>query len=490
MGTNLHGVLALASTMALVLLGACRPPTDADGNADAGQGAWHVVQAYVESDAAWHARGMAISASDDSPEERARQREELGPHPDVTAAVAAARGILADPEHAQGAPAAEFLMEHPYQLSETDDDDMAVGAKALARFIGPDWSVVQDYQKEAEAWANRRDEIVAAELPDEERTQQLGELGDRAKGFRAIAAALAILEAGANDQTVAAAEFLVKQTTSVPGRSQYVYSAARALAANVPDYADWPVVLKALDWSLILRGDERIDAVIEELAESASDPVARATARYYVAAGLARSANDSSVSDEARLSLRERALGVAQGLSAGVEDEEFVEPLERGNTESALSSIAQAEAELVYRIKHATVGGMLPELAGSTVAGAEDNLSAYAGKVVLVDFWATWCGPCVAALPKLRELVNEHPAEHFALVAISIDATLEEVTTFQETEPMPWPNWYIGRGSEIERTWDVRVFPTYVLANEDGVILARTSRLDEILPLVAEIVSA
>ena len=490
MGTNCHGMLALASALALLLLGACRPATDADANTGTGQGAWDVVQAYVESDAAWHAGGEVIARSDDPPEERARQREELGPHPDVTAAVAAAREIVADPEHGQGAAAAEFLMEHPYQLSETDDDDMAVGARALGRLVGPDWSVVQDYQKQAEAWANRRDEIDAEELPDDERAQQLGELGDRPKAFRAVAAALAILEAEANEQTVAAAEFLVKHTTSLPGRHQYVYPAATALAANVPDYEDWPIVLKALDWSLILRGDERIDAVIEELADSARDPLARATARYYVAAGLARSANDSSVSDEERQSLRERALGVAQGLGAGVEDEEFVEPLERGNTESALIGMAEAEAELVYRIEHATVGGTLPELAGSTVAGGQDNLSAYAGKVVLVDFWATWCGPCVAALPTLRDLVNEHPAEHFALVAISIDATLEEVTTFQETESMPWPNWYIGRGSEIERTWDVRVFPTYVLANEDGVILARTSSLDEILPLVEEIASA
>ena len=490
MATNRRGSLALASTAALLLLVACDPGTDADRDAGAGQGAWDVVQAYVESDAAWHAGGGAIARSDDSSEERARQREELGPHPDVTAAVAAARKIVADPEHAQGAAAAEFLMEHPSQLSETDDDDMAVGAEALAGLVGPDWSVVQDYQKQAEAWTSRRDEIVVAELSDEERAQQLGELGDRPKAFRAIAAALAILEAEPNDQTARAAEFLVKDTTSVPGRSQYVYSAARALAANFPDYDDWPTVLKALDWSLVLGGDERIDTVIEQLANSAGDPVARATARYYVAAGLARSANESSVSDEVRKSVRERALGLAQGLSAGLEDEEFVEPLERGNTESALTSMAQAEAELVYRIEHATVGGTLPELIGTTVAGGEDNLSTYAGKVVLVDFWATWCGPCVAALPRLRELVNEHPAEHFALVAISIDATLEEVTTFQENEAMPWPNWYIGRGSEIERSWDVRVFPTYVLANEDGVILARTSSLEEVLSLVEEVLSA
>ena len=490
MATNRRGSLALASTTALLLLVACAPGTDADRDVGAGQGAWDVVQAYVESDAAWHAGGEAIARSDDSSEERARQREELGTHPDVTAAVAAARKIVADPEHAQGAAAAEFLMEHPSQLSETDDDDMAVGAEALAGLVGPDWSVVQDYQKQAEAWASRRDEIVAAELSDEERAQQLGELGDRPKAFRAIAAALAILEAEPNDQTARAAEFLVKDTTSVPGRSQYVYSAARALAANFPDYDDWPTVLKALDWSLVLGGDERIDAVIEQLANSAGDPVARATARYYVAAGLARSANEPSVSDEVRKSVRERALGLAQGLSAGLEDEEFVEPLERGNTESTLTSMAQAEAELVYRIEHATVGGTLPELIGTTVAGAEDNLSTYAGKVVLVDFWATWCGPCVAALPRLRELVAEHAAERFALVAISIDATLEEVTTFQENEPMPWPNWYIGRGSEIERTWDVRVFPTYVLANEDGVILARTSSLEEVLSLVEEIASA
>jgi thiol-disulfide isomerase/thioredoxin len=114
-------------------------------------------------------------------------------------------------------------------------------------------------------------------------------------------------------------------------------------------------------------------------------------------------------------------------------------------------------------------------MTGRRLDGAEDSLSAYRGRVVLIDFWATWCRPCVDVLPELRELVAELPADRFTLLAISVDEQLETVTAFREREPMPWTNWHAGIDSDIARAWDVRGFPTYVLVDEDGLILARTS---------------
>ena len=101
-------------------------------------------------------------------------------------------------------------------------------------------------------------------------------------------------------------------------------------------------------------------------------------------------------------------------------------------------------------------------------------LSAYRGRVLLLDFWATWCVPCIDALPELRQLVADLPADRFALLAISVDEDLTTVTEFMTDEPMPWENWHVGVSSELERMLDVRGFPTYLLAvaGDDPDLLA------------------
>ena len=94
-------------------------------------------------------------------------------------------------------------------------------------------------------------------------------------------------------------------------------------------------------------------------------------------------------------------------------------------------------------------------------------------------FWATWCGLCITALPALRQLVEDLPADRFALLAISVDEEIETVRTFLETEAMPWSNWHAGLADELFLHRDLRGYPTYVLADENGAILARTHDLDD-----------
>lgn len=119
----------------------------------------------------------------------------------------------------------------------------------------------------------------------------------------------------------------------------------------------------------------------------------------------------------------------------------------------------------------------LPDVKGTRLDGVEEDLSDYRGRIVLLDFWATWCGPCIAHLPKLRELVAKLPADRFALVAISGDEKLGTVTKFVEDEPMPWTNWHAGKESDLGRLLRIRGYPTYLLADENGKILSRTGAL-------------
>ena len=233
------------------------------------------------------------------------------------------------------------------------------------------------------------------------------------------------------------------------------------------------------------------DALWRERGDSAARPqgaldaaLQRAVAAQRVArrAAARQRALDASTRSPARLSsdtsetdsARQAALHAASGLSAGVEDEEFAG--HRPGVPRA-RTFAEAEADLIHSIHHGTVGGTLPDLTGTRLDGTEEPLSTYHGKVVLLDFWATWCSPCVDALPELRELVAELPADRFALLAISVDEEPATVTRFMEDEPMPWMNWHAGPRHNIVRTLDVRAFPTYVLVDEQGRILARHSGL-------------
>jgi len=360
----------------------------------------------------------------------------------------------------------------------------SVEAAPSAADVGPDWSVVEEYLDRQRAWmeSNRRRARPSGDVSSEERVRAMTEgLADRPDMGRAVAAAKAILEQdGAHEKTVEAAEFLVLRVQSGGAVAQNMVAGATGLLRHAPDYEGWPRVLSAME-SRSFLGPE-IGAFFEELASGAEAPALRATGRYYVAAGLTQAANGSpfgllsgwtslTASLEESEAERQQALEAATGLSAGVEEERFLGMLPDGR--SSEMTLAEAEADLVRSIRHGTVGGTLPEVTGTRVDGVEESLSDYRGRVVLLDFWATWCVPCIDVLPDLRKLVEELPADRFALVAISVDEELETVTRFMEDEPMPWTNWHAGLGSDIARLLRVQAYPTYVLVDENGRILMR-----------------
>ena len=350
--------------------------------------------------------------------------------------------------------------------------------------VGPDWAEVEAYLDEQREWAASSRERAAPVASGQEQYQDmLASIADQPDAGRAIAAARAILDqGGVHEKTVEAAEFLVMRVHFGPNVSEHIVAGAKALLAHAPGYEDWPRVLNTLD-NRRMFGGGAIGTFFEDLAAEADDPVLRASARYYVATDLLRAANGSRLgmffSPTARSGAtadteadRQRALEAATGLSAGVEEEQFLGMSLDGR--STTMTLAEAEADLIRSIRHGTIGATLPpEVTGTRLDGVEESLSDYRGRVVLLDFWATWCRPCVDVLPDLRELVAEVPTDRFALIAISVDDELETVTRFMEDEPMPWTNWHVGMDSDIGRLLRVQGYPTYVLVDEHGKILSR-----------------
>ena len=490
-----HGFVGALPALLFFLAVGCEMASDPSAGipGDADEANWRLVEAYVDLDTAWHQRDAEINQSDATAEEKERRRkEERGEHPDIVLAVVAARSII-DSEGGRALEAAKFLVEHPAGLSPTADADIEFGNAALARLIGPDWSVVEAYQDAMQAWqddseARREAARAAAEDAEPEEGAAMAVTPGFAfvpppNGLEATTAAQAILDAGTDHENAReAAEFLVEHGLRNP---QAMVKAARWLSANALDYEDWPELLMRLASAAPVGGSGDLDGFLTEMASEADDPVVRATARYFAAATLADGVNNPSSSAADRETSRQQALAMATGMSTGVEDEEFVNKVSVDG-EQVPQTMAQAEAFLVHGIRHTLLGSTVADEKARRLDGTEDNLSAYAGKVVLMDFWATWCGPCIAALPKMRNLAQAHPGERFEILGISVDAELETVTDFMEDEPMPWSHWHVGVGSELGLSWNIAGYPTYVVVDADGVIRSRGHDLDAAMEVIRE----
>lgn len=118
------------------------------------------------------------------------------------------------------------------------------------------------------------------------------------------------------------------------------------------------------------------------------------------------------------------------------------------------------------------VGNKAPEISGESISGVPIRLSQYQGKVVLLDFWATWCGPCRALIPHERDLHRQYDTRPFVILGISKDNKREDLKNFADQQKLPWHNIFDGAGT-ICKEWQIDGFPTFVLIDHKGVIIGR-----------------
>ena len=135
------------------------------------------------------------------------------------------------------------------------------------------------------------------------------------------------------------------------------------------------------------------------------------------------------------------------------------------------SMMNEWEKAAEYRLLAAelTLGRPAPDFTLKDINGETVSLKDFRGKVVLLDFWATWCGPCIHELPNLKALYDKHkdnPA--FALISISSDVNDETVAKFAANNEMPWI--HIRETEEIQAKFNVRGIPHYTVIDKHGLV--------------------
>ncbi len=110
----------------------------------------------------------------------------------------------------------------------------------------------------------------------------------------------------------------------------------------------------------------------------------------------------------------------------------------------------------------------------SDLSGRAFSLDDYKGRVVLLDFWATWCGPCIGELPETRVVYDKYHAQGFDVVGISLDEKRDDLTAFLKKENLSWPQVFDGKGwnSPLAKQYGVRAIPATFLIGRDGKIAA------------------
>lgn len=119
-----------------------------------------------------------------------------------------------------------------------------------------------------------------------------------------------------------------------------------------------------------------------------------------------------------------------------------------------------------------------PEFAGQDLnSGAQISLASYRGKVVLVDFWASWCPPCLESLPAWEQLRNKIGTGTFEVIAINVDEDTDDGIRFLRNRPVSYPVLADPEG-EIGKPWGVRSLPRYFLVDREGQIVATYKRFN------------
>jgi thiol-disulfide isomerase/thioredoxin len=136
-------------------------------------------------------------------------------------------------------------------------------------------------------------------------------------------------------------------------------------------------------------------------------------------------------------------------------------------------TLGERAAQELYQLQHLWVGQVAPEIEGDDLDGQKLKLSDYRGKIVLLSFWGSWCGPCMAMIPHERKLVEGMVGKPFVIIGVNSDGNQLEARRAVENKKITWRSFWSGTNDTdgpIPTAWNVKAWPTVYVLDPKGII--------------------
>jgi thiol-disulfide isomerase/thioredoxin len=176
-------------------------------------------------------------------------------------------------------------------------------------------------------------------------------------------------------------------------------------------------------------------------------------------------------------------------MAASASDVETARSLAREVVESSAPEQLKTQAKIMLDQLGAVGKPLAIEF--TAVDGRSVNVAAMKGKVILVDFWATWCGPCVGEVPDVKAAYEKLHDKGFEIVGISLDESKDALVNFVKDRGMPWPQYFDGTGwdNKFARQFGITSIPAMWLVDKQGNLRdlnARGAVEEKVSKLLAE----
>jgi peroxiredoxin len=280
-----------------------------------------------------------------------------------------------------------------------------------------------------------------------------------------------------------AAEAFVKQSPNDPHRAQALLW--RMQTADFPESADQRLELikkdeadaKALEEDNSLPADLRLDAGRSVLREGLNNSDLITTREQ--AEELEKRIGDylqKQPNDERLISFQLARANLLLRFEPE-RGKAFLQQL----TKAADSKLADAAKA---RLKKAELIRKPVDLQFTATDGTKIDLRNFRGKVVLVDFWASWCPECIRELPTIQKVYDEYKDQDLVLIGISLDKDAKALANFVVKKSLPWPQYFDGKGwdNEFAVKYGVRSIPEMWLVDRQGALVTTfvpIEKLDE-----------
>lgn len=154
-------------------------------------------------------------------------------------------------------------------------------------------------------------------------------------------------------------------------------------------------------------------------------------------------------------------------------------PIFQASDDEQISAIAK---RLQGSLRFMNLEGSEMQIDGRLLGGEHFDWAPYQNKVVLVDFWATWCGPCIRELPNVVENYERYHGKGFEVLGISLDTDAEKVKNFVQEREIPWPILFsdqpdaTGWEHPMAVEYGIQAIPAAILVDKSGTVVTKNAR--------------